>query len=248
MTNKEKKTLQSQIVLPGYSSSIISFLEKKAELKQSKDIAVIYSGYGELCRNFLENGNIVFCVEPDGAKREQAEKKLKMFYNLISIDGTCENTTLSDESVDMIVSNGHFVSSEFQEIKTEFRRILKKDGYLVFIRNVLKRKGSDIISEYDKLLRKNNLKFADFTGLIDLKISEKKFFRSKKFFRAKFDNPFCYDYKSLKETLLKMTDSELQKKVSNYISEELKKLFNKHKKGNKVILTHETIISCGRIY
>ena len=248
MGRNKKKSSSFHGSVFGYPHSIIPFLEKKAGFEQSRDIAVIYSGYGELSKLFLEGGNIVFCVEPDTVKRDIAEKKLKLYYNFISIDGTYEECSLSDESVDIIVSPGLYSCLEIEKIKNEFRRILKKGGYLVLVRNDLKKTGYDLIAGYNQLLKKYKLKLTDSARVSDFKKIESVFFGSKKFQKAKFDNPCCYNFNSMKDTLLNMTDLKSPKKTDNLISGELKKLFNTYKKENKVILIYETIIICGKIH
>src|SRR6266700_3319449 len=85
---------------PDYPSEIIPFLAENCGLTPESIIADIGCGTGISSRMFLENGNRVFGVEPNAAMRDAAVGFLVKFPWFIPVDGTSDNTTLADASVD----------------------------------------------------------------------------------------------------------------------------------------------------
>ncbi len=89
---------------PDYPREIIDYLEANCGLTTASVIADIGCGTGISSRVFLENGNHVFGVEPNAAMRAAAEEYLASFLNFTAVDGTSNDTTLPDASVDMVVA------------------------------------------------------------------------------------------------------------------------------------------------
>src|SRR6476661_6989275 len=84
---------------PGYPPQVLDLFKSEMGLTKEKIVADIGSGTGLSTKPFLENGNIVYGVEPNANMREAAEEYLKGFPNFISHDGTAENTNLENASV-----------------------------------------------------------------------------------------------------------------------------------------------------
>src|SRR5689334_12851092 len=120
---------------PSYPKEIIPFLEKNVGLKSSFVIADIGSGTGISSKLFLGNGNKVFAVEPNNDMRKKAEELLQRCDLFISINGTAEETTLADASVDMIVAGQAFHWFDAAKTKIEFRRISKPHTHCILIWN-----------------------------------------------------------------------------------------------------------------
>src|SRR5689334_2737571 len=108
---------------PSYPKEIIPFLEKNAGLNSSFVIADIGSGTGISTKLFLDNGNKVFAIEPNNEMRKKGEELLRDHSSFISINGTAEQTTLADGSIDMIVAGQAFHWFDAGKTKSEFRRI-----------------------------------------------------------------------------------------------------------------------------
>lgn len=51
----------------------------------------------------MENGNSVYGIEPNEPMRKAAEGWLNAFEKFISLHGSAEQTTLQDNSIDLIV-------------------------------------------------------------------------------------------------------------------------------------------------
>ena len=120
---------------PSYPKEIISFLENAIQFKNDFVVADIGSGTGILSKMFLDNGNTVYAVEPNTAMRNKAEELLKNYPLFKSIDGTAEQTTLQNSSIDIITAAQAFHWFDAEKTKAEFRRILKPGGYCCLIWN-----------------------------------------------------------------------------------------------------------------
>jgi ubiquinone/menaquinone biosynthesis C-methylase UbiE len=116
---------------PGYPSEMIALLRTECGLRPGHVIADIGSGTGFLSELFLKNGNRVYGVEPNEAMRQAGEEYLAAYDGFSSIEGSAESTTLDDASVDFVTAGQAFHWFQQDAARTEFRRILKADGWIV---------------------------------------------------------------------------------------------------------------------
>src|SRR5487761_1306376 len=89
---------------PHYPKAVIEALRDHTGLRVSHVIADVGSGTGISSEIFLEHGNFVYGIEPNQAMREAGEDYLSSYKNFRSIEGTAEETTLPDHSVDYIIA------------------------------------------------------------------------------------------------------------------------------------------------
>src|SRR5271167_2755126 len=89
---------------PGYPSGVIDVLRDECGLAPESVVADIGSGTGLLTQLFLENGNLVYGVEPNPAMRQAGEEFLQKYPDFRSVAGSAECTTLADASLDFIVA------------------------------------------------------------------------------------------------------------------------------------------------
>jgi ubiquinone/menaquinone biosynthesis C-methylase UbiE len=127
---------------PRYPSEILRILEREVGFDQKGIVADIGSGTGILSELFLENGNQVYCVEPNLEMRRTAEKNLKVFVpRSVSVEGTAETTNLRSGSIDLIAIGQALHWFDLVKARTEFRRIIKKRGHIAIIYNHRKDDG-----------------------------------------------------------------------------------------------------------
>ena len=139
---------------PSYPVEVIEYLKSEGILKTDSVIADIGSGTGISAELFLKNGNVVYCVEPNDAMREAAEKLLSEYSNFRSINATAEDTTLPDNTINLIICAQAFHWFDITKVKVEFRRILKPAGRICLMWNERILDGNPFLIAYEKLLLK----------------------------------------------------------------------------------------------
>jgi SAM-dependent methyltransferase len=137
---------------PGYPPDVIEALKAECRLVADHVVADVASGTGIWTRMLLENGNLVFGVEPNAEMREAGERLLANFPRFTSIAGTAEATTLADQSVDFVTAAqaAHWFHRE--RTRREFVRILKPGGWLVLLWNERLTDSTKFLRDYEQLL------------------------------------------------------------------------------------------------
>lgn len=139
---------------PSYPPEIIRYLKTEGILKNDSVIADIGSGTGISAELFLKNGDFVYGVEPNDAMREAAEKLIPAYSNFKNIKATAEETTLSDNSIDLIICAQAFHWFDIPKVKIEFKRVLKSTGRICLMWNERILDGNPFLIDYEKLLLK----------------------------------------------------------------------------------------------
>jgi len=231
---------------PGYPNEVINFLKEELGFDQSWKVADIGSGTGILSKLFLENGNIVFCVEPNNEMRSAGEKYLKEYFNVTSLNGTAESIPLQNNFVDFITAGQAFHWFDVGKSKQEFDRILKPGGWVVLIWNERLTNTDDFAREYEKLLLDYSV---DYKMVDHRNINEKilkQFFSS---FELKvFPNRQEFDYDGVKGRLL--SSSYVPKEDHpNFTSmiKKLKEIFDEFQANGKIIMKYETQLYYGKL-
>lgn len=225
---------------PGYPYAVIEHLAENCGLTRDSIIADVGCGPGQSSRPFLENGNRVIGVEPNEAMRAAANEILSGFENFSVVDGTSENTTLPDTSVDLIVAAQAFHWFEPAGTRREFRRILRPGGRVVLIWNERQLDTTPFLIEYEQLL----LKYAtDYTKVrhenVDgLKLGE--FFQTD-YGSAVFENVQTHDFEGLKGRMFSASYMPAETDaIAAPLTEELRELFAKHVRNGKIELIYDT--------
>ena len=137
---------------PGYPPEVLRLFQNEINLQIDSVVADIGAGTGISAKIFLENGNRIFAVEPNEAMRNAAAEFLTDYSNLMLVNGTSENTTLENDSVDFIVAAQAFHWFKQGETRKEFKRILKDEGFVALIWNERKLDATDFLREYENFL------------------------------------------------------------------------------------------------
>ena len=230
---------------PTYPKEMLDLFRDEMNLQTSSIIADIGSGTGISAKFFLENGNPVFGVEPNAAMRAGAEKFLKDFPNFKSVDGTSDNTGLTDKSLDFIIAAQAFHWFDKAKTRIEFKRILRENGWMALIWNERQLDSNDFLREYERFL----LKFGtDYAQVRHENISNdilESFFQNK-FQKAVFQNSQTLDFEGLKGRMLSASYMPSEK---NPLLEEmmtnLKNIFTKYERNDKIEIIYDTNIYYG---
>jgi len=232
---------------PDYPKAIIGFLESEIDLRRTSKIADIGSGTGISSKLFLENGNVVYGIEPNKKMREAAEQFLSTFDRFQSVNSTAENMTLPDKSVDFVIAAQAFHWFDNNQAKCEFRRVLRNNGYVVLIWNERQLDSSEILRDYERLL----IKFGtDYQTIRHDQFTKE---RLEKSFDCEFRfttlrNSQTLDWQGFKGRLL--SSSYAPSKADGHFEEMMKtakSLFARHEEKGKIDILYDTNVFYGQI-
>ncbi len=227
---------------PGYPPAMMDFFRERLGLTESLIVADFGSGTGLSAKPFLENGNKVFAVEPNAAMREAAEEFLKEFSNFESVDGTSTESTLPNNSVDLIVAAQAFHWFEPETTREEFKRILKPGGYVALVWNERQTDSTPFLREYEQLLLRYG---RDYAEVRHEQINEQilsAFFQAD-FDKASFPNEQEFDFEGLKGRLLSSSYMPDEADVAYQpLVKELASLFAKYAERDRIKVSYDTNI------
>jgi len=186
---------------PSYPAEVIGYLKSEGNLRSDSVIADIGSGTGISAELFLKNGNVVYGIEPNDAMREAAEKLLSAYSNFRSINASAEDTTLPNNSIDLIICAQAFHWFDIPKVKIEFKRILKPSGRVCLIWNERILDGNPFLVEYEKLLIKYG---TDYKNVRHENIDEEKLneFFENRYIKKTFPNKQVFDLAGVTGRLL----------------------------------------------
>lgn len=232
---------------PHYPVAIIPYLAAEARLTQQSVVADIGSGTGISAEPFLDNGNVVYAVEPNKEMREAAEKLLQRYPNFRSITGTAERTTLPSRSADLIVAGQAFHWFNQEAAGEEFRRIAKENACGVLMWN-FRQMNTPFEQAYENLLHQHGIDYKDMkhrnVGPAQLGI----FFAAGTFREKTFQNVQRFDFPALKG-LLSSSSYMPDKTHSGYTAmvKDLEDIFEKYQENGMVLFRYETKLYTGLI-
>lgn len=232
---------------PGYPKQIIETLWQRCGLTPASTIADIGSGTGLLAEPFLRNGNTVYGVEPNAEMRHAAESELADYDNFISVSGTAENTTLSDQSIDFLTAGQAFHWFDADRANVEFRRILRPSGYVVLIWNDREIANTPFQREYEELLRRYCPEYGKI-GHRSVSSDDMAAFFGRAFTVFTFPNAQLLDYDGLKGRLL---SSSYAPKAGQPNHEQmvraLHRLFERHEQDGHISVDYTTRMYIGKL-
>ncbi len=227
---------------PHYPREMLDFFRDELDLKKNSVIADIGSGTGISAKLFIENGNNVLGIEPNELMRKASREHLKEYPNFKTIDGTSENTTLEDKSVDFIIAAQAFHWFNNANTLDEFRRILAEDGFVALIWNERQLDTNEFLREYENFLKEfgkdyNKVRHDNITTE-----SLNEFF-NKTVEQTTFENSQTLDFEGLLGRLL--SSSYMPSEESPRFPEmkkSLKRLFAEHSEKGKIQVLYNTNI------
>lgn len=232
---------------PEYPKELLDFLKSKMGLTPQHKIADIGSGTGKLAKLFFENGNPIYCVEPNKEMREGAEKLFSKTPGFHSIKGSAEDTTLPDHSMDFVTCGQAFHWFDPLKARQEFDRILKSPGWVCLIWNI-RNNTSQHMQDYENLLRKYGTDYAEIGLGIERAKPVTTFFGETKFERFKCPHVQIFDFESLKGNL---NSASYAPKAGTPAYEPmmhaLKEYFDRHQKKEQLHFDYDTEMFYGRI-
>jgi SAM-dependent methyltransferase len=232
---------------PGYPKEILELFRGEMGLTPASVVADVGSGTGISARIFLENGNMVYGVEPNEAMRAAAEEFLADYPNFRSIDGRSDATGLASGSVDFVIAAQAFHWFDLEPTREEFRRVLRPGGFIALIWNERRLDSNAFLTEYEQFLLKHA---SDYRNVRHENTGEKElreFFRGDFSSRA-FENSQVFDFEGLKGRVVSSSymPAEGCETYPPMIAE-LRDLFAKHQERGKIEILYDTNIHYYRI-
>jgi ubiquinone/menaquinone biosynthesis C-methylase UbiE len=227
---------------PSYPKEVLDLFRDEMNLTENSVTADIGSGTGISAKIFLENGNEVFGVEPNAAMRNAAEEFLRDFPKFKSVDGTAENTNLTDNSIDFVIAAQAFHWFDKDKTRTEFKRILRENGFVALIWNERQLDSNDFLREYEELLKKYGTDYEKVRhDNLDRRIFEDSF--QTEFSLKTFPNAQLLDFEGFRGRILSSSympsadDSRFEP-----MNIELQRLFAKYAESGKIKVLYNTNI------
>ncbi len=122
----ERASLYEKYRLPYSSQAPADLLDYIGPVQIMADIG---AGNGQLTRLFADRCARIYAVEPEPAMRQVASTALADWSGIQVLAGSAEQTTLADDSLDLIVV-GNAYHRFRPEACDELRRILKPSGWI----------------------------------------------------------------------------------------------------------------------
>jgi SAM-dependent methyltransferase len=232
---------------PSYPGAMVPWLARECGLAATSRIADIGSGTGILSRLFLDCGCHVFAVEPNAGMRAAAERLFAGESRFESVDGRAEATTLPAASVDFVTAGQSFHWFDPETARTEFRRILKPQGWVVLIWNE-RLVPPGFLTEYEDLLQRLS---TDYGSVDHRQIGAgaiSAFFARDSWRTAGFPNEQDFDWDGLRGRLLSSSYAPLPGSPAyTPMMEELAAIFAAYQQEGRVKILYETKLYVGPI-
>ena len=231
---------------PRYPQELIQVLKVEARFSMDRVVADIGSGTGILSELFLENGNLVYCVEPNGDMRRVAEERLRRHApRFVSVDGRAESTNLWSESVDLVTVGQALHWFDLGRARAEFVRIVRRGGRIAVVYNHRREKGR-VEEAYAGLLRRHERDRAAVPDVDDAYVA--RFFEKGGFGKYVMPNSQALDLEGLLGRLASASympprESEEWAKVE----EDASGMIREYGSGGTVVLHYDTVMYLGRI-
>lgn len=237
---------------PGYPREVLHFLERRGTLSRNSVVADVGSGTGMLSALFLEDGYRVFGIEPNREMRQAAEGLLGGNPLFESVDGAAEDTTLADQSVDLIVVANALHWVEQDAARAEFSRVVRPGGRVAIVWNVSRESGTPFREAYADLIStyKTN---GGAGGAREVYEMTEAFFDDGSGGRpgyetASFPYSQVLDLEGLKGLVLSSSSMPaLGQSGSQEMLRDLEKVFRSYESGGEVVMEYEVSLYCGRL-
>ena len=233
---------------PSYPDEVLHFLRNELPLRESHVIADVGSGTGVLSRIFLENGNVVYGVEPNRAMREAAEEVFHGQPRFHSIDGRAESTNIETGLIDFVVVGQAFHWFDVDPTRKEFARILRSNGWVVLIWNTRRTETTPFLRAYEGFLERWGTDYADVRRRHDIRTALGSFFSATRRGSSSFENVQSLAFSELQGRLL--SSSYIPgRNHPNYepMLGELQDLFDANQEEGKVRLEYDTELFYGSV-
>ena len=237
---------------PHYPEEVLDFLLKENIISENSIVADIGSGTGISAELFLKKGIKVFGIEPNEPMRHAAEIILKNYSEqglFVSVDATAEDTTLENNSVDIVVCAQAFHWFNNDWFKRECQRILKPNGFVVLMWNDRRTDSTDFLKVYEDFLQMFGTDYSKVNHKNTQEKSEFDYFFGEGNYREEsFYNYQDVNFEGLKGRVLSSSYMPNEgHKDFDFMIYCLKKIFTRYQENGLVRLDYDTKIYYGQL-
>jgi ubiquinone/menaquinone biosynthesis C-methylase UbiE len=136
-----------------YSNNYINIFCEQLLEQPDAYVADIAAGTGINTKQIAKYCKKIYAVEPNREMINECKKYCKDLSHIEYIEGTSDNTSLADNSINIITIAQAFQLLNMEKTKKECQRILKKGGKVIFVWNSKELKN-DFFYETEKILLK----------------------------------------------------------------------------------------------
>lgn len=230
---------------PSYPKEMISFLVEQISETNEKVCADIGSGTGILSGLLLPYFKIVYGIEPNLEMRSAAERFLN-YPKYKSINGTAENTSLNNKSVDFITAAQAFHWFNQEKFKIECSRILRENGLIALIWNK-RLVNTPFLAAYERLMQNYA---TDYNEINHTNITESQigFFFDQNYKKIFFVNKQIFNITEMYGRLDSSSYAPKEgTKEFKILREELFSAFTKYAQNDTIDFNYETEVYYGKM-
>jgi SAM-dependent methyltransferase len=233
---------------PGYPPEVLEALRGDLGLRPSHVVADVGSGTGLLSRLLVENGNVVYGVEPNRAMAAWAEVDLGPTGRFHSVDGRAEATGLDDDSVDLVTAGQAFHWFKVPESRAEFLRILRPGGGVALAWNLRRVDSTPFLRDYEAFLHRWSNDYDEVSAQYANEASLRGLFGEAGWQERRFDSTQHFDLEGLRGRLLSSsyTPKEGDPRRDAMLAA-LPAVFEAHAREGRVAFEYDTRVFLGRL-
>ena len=201
-----------------------------------------------MSRLLVENGNVVYGVEPNRAMAAVAEADLGPSGRFHSVDGRAEATGLGDGSVDVVTAGQAFHWFKVPESRAEFLRILRPGGGVALVWNLRRVDSTPFLRDYEAFLHRWSNDYQEVSAQYAREESLRGLFGDAGWTERRFDSAQHFDFEGLRGRLLSSsyTPKEGDPRREAMLAA-LPAVFDAHARDGRVAFEYDTRVFLGRL-
>jgi SAM-dependent methyltransferase len=233
---------------PGYPPEVLEALRTDLGLQPAHVVADVGSGTGLFSRLLVENGNVVYGVEPNREMAAVAEADLGGTGRFHSVDGRAEATSLGNGSVDLVTAGQAFHWFKVPESRAEFRRILRPGGGVALVWNLRRLDSTPFLRDYEAFLHRWSNDYEEVSAQYAREESLRGLFGETGWTERRFDSAQHFDFEGLRGRLLSSsyTPKEGDPRREAMLAA-LPAVFEPHARDGRVAFEYDTRVFLGRL-